>query len=59
MARALVTAQVQSVKEINKKAEIKKWNKKITTIVLIVLILSICAILFIISFKEKLSKNKI
>lgn len=44
MARALVTAQVQSVKEINKKAEIKKWNKKITTIVLIVLILSICAI---------------
>ena len=44
MARALVTAQVQSVKEINKKAEIKKWNKKITTIVLVILILSICAI---------------
>lgn len=44
MARALVTAQVQSVKEINKKAEIKKWNRKITTIVLVVLILSICAI---------------
>ena len=44
MARALVTAQVQSVKEINKKAEIKKWNKKITTIVLVVLILSICAV---------------
>jgi len=38
MAKALVTAQIQSVREIKKKATIKKTNKKITVFVLALLI---------------------
>lgn len=52
MVRALATAQVQSVKEINKKAKIKRFNKKITTVILVILILAICAI-FVYNFFDK------
>lgn len=38
MAKALATAQVQSVREITKKADIKKTNKKVTVFVLTLLI---------------------
>lgn len=52
MVRALATAQVQSVKEINKKAKIKRFNKNITTIILVILILAI-AVVFVYNFFQQ------
>jgi len=40
MVRALSTAQVQSVREINKKADVKKVNRTLSVIVVIVLVLA-------------------
>jgi hypothetical protein len=46
MSKALSSAKVQSVREIKKKANIKKINKRITTIVIILVVLVLLGMFF-------------